>query len=66
MKTIYKKNKKILDKIINNYSNDEEAIKKDIQNQNKLNSEIKKVIYYKDKIKNKPIDTSILLKKNEK
>ena len=42
------------------------ADKKDEYNQIKLNKEIKKVLLYRDKINNKPIDTSVLLKRSHK
>ena len=42
------------------------ADKKDEYNQIKLNKEIKKVLLYRDKINNKPIDTSVLLKPQKK
>ena len=58
-----KKKNLTIDNIINNFEDDPIADKKDEYNQIKLNKEIKKVILYRDKINNKPIDTSVLLKK---
>lgn len=58
-----KKNSLTIDNIINNFQEDPIADKKDEYNQIKLNKEIKKIILYRDKINNKPIDTSVLLKK---
>ena len=57
-----------IDNIINNFDEDPIADKKNNYNQIKLNKEIKKVISYRDKINNKPIDTSVLLRheKNKK
>ena len=57
-----------IDNIINNFEEDPIADKKDNYNQIKLNKEIKKVISYREKINNKPIDTSVLLRheKNKK
>jgi hypothetical protein len=57
-----------IDNIINNFENDPIADKKDEYNQIKLDKEIKKVISYRDKINNKPINTSVLLRheKNKK
>ena len=57
-----------IDNIINNFEEDPIADKKNNYNQIKLNKEIKKVISYRDKINNKPIDTSVLLRheKNKK
>ena len=57
-----------IDNIINNFEEDPIADKKDGYNQIKLNKEIKKVISYREKINNKPIDTSVLLRheKNKK
>lgn len=66
MRTINLKKKKnffTIEKIINNYKSDPIAEQKDSYNQNKLNKEIKKVLLYREKINNKPIDTSVLLKK---
>lgn len=60
------KKKFSINNIIDNFENDPIADKKDEYNQIKLNKEIKKVILYREKINNKPIDTSVLLKKNEK
>jgi len=57
--------RKCINDLINNFQDDPIADKKDEYNQNKLNKEIKKVILYKEKINNKPIDTSILLKKKK-
>ena len=58
-----KKKNLTIDNIINNFEDDPIDDKKDEYNQIKLNKEIKKVILYRDKINNKPIDTSVLLKK---
>tara|TARA_R110002126_G_scaffold270489_1_gene414302 strand:- start:155 stop:376 length:222 start_codon:yes stop_codon:yes gene_type:complete len=55
-----------IDNIINNFEDDPIADKKDIYNQIKLDKEIKKVILYREKINNKPIDTSVLLKNDKK
>ena len=57
-----------IDNIINNFEEDPIANEKNNYNQIKLNKEIKKVISYRDKINNKPIDTSVLLRheKNKK
>lgn len=52
-----------INNIIENFENDPIADKKDEYNQIKLNKEIKKVILYREKINNKPIDTSVLLKR---
>jgi len=59
------KKKLSINNIINDFKDDPIANKNDEYNQIKLNKEIKKVILYRDKINNKPIDTSILLKKNK-
>lgn len=52
-----------INNIIENFENDPIADEKDKYNQIKLNKEIKKVILYREKINNKPIDTSVLLKR---
>lgn len=55
--------KKKIKKYIDDYKNDEQSVMIDKENQNKLNSEIKKIIKYKDKLK--PINTSKLLNEDK-
>lgn len=62
----FRKKPLTIDNIINNFEDDPIADKKDTYNQIKLNKEIKKVILYREKINNKPIDTSVLLKNDKK